>query len=258
MEGNFSESNDCSSWNYHTNQLEWMVEVLQLPPVWESILLTEQQHKMTGIEVARTLLRNCGRTDVKVCCTKNQQNCYSPLLNLVGLSQDVANSRSVMAAAIAAHEIGHAFQPRSAAFGDLFIVLVRWFKPLYNALNSYPARKQAEPVFTLRFRVQQFELTLDFRRRIHSPSIVEFLRKLIYFAVIILLIPILALIALLLVCRSFVCNLLIFLIELQASWAALRLLKQHKILDARERRAARKFLFAAALTYLRSPNFDFI
>jgi Zn-dependent membrane protease YugP len=73
-----------------------------------------------------------------------------------------------------------------------------------------------------------------------------------------LLIPILALIALLLVCRSFVCNLLIFLIELQASWAALRLLKQHKILDARERRAARKFLFAAALTYLRSPNFDFI
>jgi Zn-dependent membrane protease YugP len=35
-------------------------------------------------------------------------------------------------------------------------------------------------------------------------------------------------------------------------------LKQHKVLETHEWRAARKFLLAAALTYLRSPSLDFI
>lgn len=50
---------------------------------------------------------------------------------------------------------------------------------------------------------------------------------------------------------EFIRRLLIFLNELDASLSALRLLKQYKILDRRERVAARKFLLAAGLTYAR-------
>lgn len=66
--------------------------------------------RLTGTEVALRILRELGRMDVKVCLIQGDQNCYSPMLNWVGLSENVAGSRSVLAAAIAAHEVGHALQ----------------------------------------------------------------------------------------------------------------------------------------------------
>jgi Zn-dependent membrane protease YugP len=295
MKSHFSKSNDCSNLNSHTDQLEWMFEMLKLRLCWKSVLLKEQRHKMTAIEVARTILRNCGRTDVKVCYSQDERNCYSLLWNLVGLSQDVADSRSVMAAAIAAHEIGHALQPKVAektrgvlkklfiphlaTMGDLAIWafriarMIRFHKPTWNYITSHVKATQAEkPAYTWSLKMKLW-YTLESVGVTNPRSLFGFLRGLIHLIAIVLFslinslrslirllvtLPLFAFVILLLLGCACFCRFLRFLVELQASWWALRLLKQHKVLETHEWRAARKFLLAAALTYLRSPSLDFI
>lgn len=66
---------------------------------------------MTGREVAEKMLRDHGITDVKVIATQgNLTDHYDPRNKTVNLSQSVYNSNSVAAAAVAAHECGHALQ----------------------------------------------------------------------------------------------------------------------------------------------------
>lgn len=66
---------------------------------------------LTGREVAERMLRENGITDVQVISTRGQlTDHYNPVNRTINLSEPVYNSNSVMAAAVAAHETGHALQ----------------------------------------------------------------------------------------------------------------------------------------------------
>lgn len=66
---------------------------------------------MTGAEVAQKMLYDNGIYDVKVVPTRGMlTDHYNPATKTVNLSEGVYASRSVAAAAVAAHECGHAVQ----------------------------------------------------------------------------------------------------------------------------------------------------
>ncbi len=66
---------------------------------------------MTGAEVAEKMLRDHGIYDVKVVPTRGSlTDHFNPQTKTVALSETVYSSRSVAAAAVAAHECGHAVQ----------------------------------------------------------------------------------------------------------------------------------------------------
>ena len=66
---------------------------------------------MTGAEVARKMLQDHGIYDVKVVATNGMlTDHFNPQTKTVALSEGVYASRSVAAAAVAAHECGHAVQ----------------------------------------------------------------------------------------------------------------------------------------------------
>ena len=66
---------------------------------------------MTGREVAEKMLRDNGIYDVKITCIQGQlTDHYNPVTKTVNLSDDVYNGANVAAAAVAAHECGHALQ----------------------------------------------------------------------------------------------------------------------------------------------------
>lgn len=75
-------------------------------PVWNN---------MTGKEVAEKMLRDNGIGDVKVISTPGQlTDHYNPMDKTVNLSESVYKSSNVAAAAVAAHECGHAVQHANA------------------------------------------------------------------------------------------------------------------------------------------------
>lgn len=66
---------------------------------------------LTGRQVAEKMLRDNGITDVQVTCTPGHlTDHYDPRNKTVNLSENVYNSATVAAAAVAAHECGHALQ----------------------------------------------------------------------------------------------------------------------------------------------------
>ena len=66
---------------------------------------------MTGADVARKMLRDNGITDVTVTASGGTlTDHYNPATKTVNLSEGVYGSASVAAAAVAAHECGHAVQ----------------------------------------------------------------------------------------------------------------------------------------------------
>lgn len=74
---------------------------------------------MSGAEVAQRMLRDYGISNVQVVSVEGQlTDHYNPENRTVNLSPDVYHSRSVAAAAVAAHECGHAVQ-HAKAYGWL-------------------------------------------------------------------------------------------------------------------------------------------
>lgn len=70
---------------------------------------------MSGKDIAEKMLRDNGIFDVQVTSVEGQlTDHYNPLNKTVNLSIDVYNGRSVAAAAVAAHECGHAVQHATA------------------------------------------------------------------------------------------------------------------------------------------------
>ncbi len=70
---------------------------------------------MTGRDVAEKMLRDNGIYDVQVTCVRGHlTDHYNPVTHTVNLSSDVYSSCSVAAAAVAAHECGHAVQHATA------------------------------------------------------------------------------------------------------------------------------------------------
>lgn len=74
---------------------------------------------LSGAEVARRMLADHGITDVQVISVAGHlTDHFNPLNKTVNLSESVYNERSVAAAAVAAHECGHAVQ-HAVAYGPL-------------------------------------------------------------------------------------------------------------------------------------------
>jgi Zn-dependent membrane protease YugP len=71
--------------------------------------------RMTGAQVAELMLRQNGINDVQVISTPGQlTDHYDPVKKTVNLSESVYDMNSVAAAAVAAHECGHAIQHQQA------------------------------------------------------------------------------------------------------------------------------------------------
>ncbi|MDF1816496.1 MAG: zinc metallopeptidase, partial [Verrucomicrobiales bacterium] len=74
---------------------------------------------MSGAEVAVKMLQDFGINDVKVISVAGQlTDHYNPMKKTVNLSEVVYNQRNVSAAAVAAHECGHAVQ-HAKSYGAL-------------------------------------------------------------------------------------------------------------------------------------------
>ena len=93
---------------------------------------------LSGHEAARILLRSAGLDQVRVEETPGQlSDHYDPRKNVLRLSKGVAQSRSVAAMGIVAHEVGHAIQD-AANYGPLrvrsglvpVVSLGSWLGPL--------------------------------------------------------------------------------------------------------------------------------
>ena len=70
---------------------------------------------MSGAEIAEKMLQDHGITDVKVISTAGRlTDHYNPKDKTVNLSEAVYNQRNAAAAAVAAHEVGHAVQHATA------------------------------------------------------------------------------------------------------------------------------------------------
>lgn len=72
---------------------------------------SEERILLTGREVAEKMLRDSGITDVVVTCTPGHlTDHYNPTNKTLNLSESVYNEANIAAAAVAAHECGHAVQ----------------------------------------------------------------------------------------------------------------------------------------------------
>lgn len=97
----------------------WILFITITVASWLVSALMEQRFKkfskvylhLTGKEVAEKMLRDNGIYDVQVVSTTGHlTDHYDPRSKTVNLSESVYNSNSVAAAAVAAHECGHALQ----------------------------------------------------------------------------------------------------------------------------------------------------
>ncbi|MDR2042115.1 MAG: zinc metallopeptidase [Tannerella sp.] len=94
--------------------LSWIVSA-RLKSKFEKYSKIPLPAGMTGREVAERMLRENGIYDVKVTSVAGHlTDHYNPLHKTVNLSQSVFHSNSIAAAAVAAHECGHALQHAKA------------------------------------------------------------------------------------------------------------------------------------------------
>ncbi len=172
----------------------------------------QSKRGITGADVARYLLTANDITDVRVEPTSGKlSDHYDPTSKVIRLSEVVYDNSSIAAISVAAHETGHAIQD---AKGYAFLRFRHSLFPL-TQLSS----QMAMPLFFL---------------GLIMGSGGEFLLQLgIAFFVFAVLFQIVTL-----------------PVEFNASNRAIKILKQHNLLEADEVRPARKVLTAAALTYV--------
>ena len=88
--------------------LSWLVGK-QLKDRFEKYSRTPLQNGMSGREIAERMLADHGITGVKVISVPGQlTDHYNPANRTVNLSEPVYHARNAAAAAVAAHEVGHA------------------------------------------------------------------------------------------------------------------------------------------------------
>ena len=101
--------------------LEWLLIIVigvvgmlvqwRLQSVFTKYSQVRTSNGMTGRDVAEKMLRDNGIYDVRVTSTPGHlTDHYNPANKTVNLSESVYNSPSIAAAAVAAHECGHAVQ----------------------------------------------------------------------------------------------------------------------------------------------------
>lgn len=90
--------------------VSWLVQ-MNLESKFKKYSKIPTVNGMTGADVARKMLHDNGIYDVQVTHTPGHlTDHYNPENKTVNLSESVYNSNSIMAAAVAAHECGHALQ----------------------------------------------------------------------------------------------------------------------------------------------------
>jgi Zn-dependent membrane protease YugP len=112
----------------------WLVS-RQLKNKFEKYSKLQLNNGMSGAEIAEKMLADHGITDVNVISTPGRlTDHYNPADKTVNLSEAVYNQRNAAAAAVAAHECGHAVQHASAySWLELRSQLV----PVVNIASNY-------------------------------------------------------------------------------------------------------------------------
>ncbi len=114
--------------------LSWLVQ-WSLNSKFEKYSQIELPSGLTGADVARKMLADNGITDVTVRATNGMlTDHYNPTDKTVNLSESVYNSCSVAAAAVAAHECGHAVQH---AYGYAPLKIRSALVPAVNFSNKF-------------------------------------------------------------------------------------------------------------------------
>jgi Zn-dependent membrane protease YugP len=94
--------------------VSWLVGQ-QLRSRFEKYSRTPLRNCLSGREVAERMLRDHGITNVQVISVPGQlTDHYNPATRTVNLSEPVYHARNAAAAAVAAHEVGHAVQHATA------------------------------------------------------------------------------------------------------------------------------------------------
>lgn len=92
----------------------WIVSA-RLKSKFEQYSKISLRNGMSGAEIAEKMLADHGIFDVKVISTPGRlTDHYNPMDKTVNLSEAVYNQRNAAAAAVAAHEVGHAVQHAQA------------------------------------------------------------------------------------------------------------------------------------------------
>lgn len=92
----------------------WLVSA-RLKSKFEQYSKIHLRNGMSGAEIAEKMLADHGIYDVKVISTPGRlTDHYNPTNKTVNLSEAVYNQRNAAAAAVAAHEVGHAVQHATA------------------------------------------------------------------------------------------------------------------------------------------------
>jgi Zn-dependent membrane protease YugP len=169
---------------------------------------------LSGGEVARILLRSAGLDHVRVEQVPGRlSDHYDPKKNILRLSQGVAQSRSVAAMGIVAHEVGHAMQDATG------------YAPLRVRSGLVPAVSIGSWLGPIVFFVG-----LLLSRATQSTAI--------------------AWVGVFLFAGTALFALITLPVEFNASNRALKLLRSYQLADGRELTQAKQVLDAAALTYV--------
>jgi Zn-dependent membrane protease YugP len=168
--------------------------------------------RMTGAQVAEKMLRDYGIHDVRVISTPGQlTDHYNPLNKTVNLSEVVYHAPNVAAAAVAAHECGHAVQHAQA----------------YAALKL---RSALVPVVNLASHFVQYILILGLILAASGSTFVLWIGVVLFAA-------------------TTLFSLITLPVEFDASRRALAWLDQSRSLANLEHDQAKNALFWAAMTY---------
>ena len=173
---------------------------------------------LSGREIAELMLRDNGIHDVTVTSVQGKlTDHYNPANKTVNLSPDVYNGRSAAAAAVAAHECGHAVQHAKA---------YQWLE----------FRSAMVPVQNVSARVINIVFIAMFFGAFALPGIIN---------------PQLALLVIIACYSIFTLFAFVTLpVEYDASNRALAWIQERNIVDDREHKMAKDALNAAASTYL--------
>jgi len=114
--------------------LSWFVQY-KLRSKFKEFSKMELQNNLSGRDIAEKMLADHRIFDVKIISTPGQlTDHYNPLDKTVNLSQEVFEGRNIAAAAVAAHECGHAVQhAKSYAWLNIRSQLV----PTINVISKY-------------------------------------------------------------------------------------------------------------------------
>ena len=172
------------------------------------------RNNMSGREIAETMLRHYGIVDVKVQLAEGfLTDHYNPMDKTVNLSETVYNGRSVSAAAVSAHECGHAVQHAAG----------------YAALKM---RSAIVPVVQISAKIQPFLMMGSVLMLSGSFGTTLLLVTLVCFGLTALF------------------SLITLPVEFDASNRALKWLEETNITSAEEHDGAKDALWWAAMTYV--------